>query len=226
MEESRLKPMVKGYDVNVFNDLYVQTEKLRRKLASEIDPRRFGVDYFEILSWFDVKFIYVFNRYYEKHSPDILKGHIIRGLQFFKCRILRKAYTQSSIQHMNTTELTDYEDFEHEDFLEETEHTSDKDFLYDLAMEFFKSHLSENAYELLQVQLNPPPYIIHLLQEEGIENRNKIPNSIFADYFELGTSPKAIKYIESLKKEIKGAIEEARRHFKMQGQSLRHSPSI
>ena len=62
MEENRLKPMTQGYDESLFNLIYDKTKHLRRKLASEIDHRRFGVTNEDIKSWFDVKLIYVFKK--------------------------------------------------------------------------------------------------------------------------------------------------------------------
>ena len=62
MEHHRLKPMG-NYPVELFNSLYAQTHGLRRKLASQIDASKFGVDYQEVLSWFDVKFLFIFSKY-------------------------------------------------------------------------------------------------------------------------------------------------------------------
>lgn len=217
MEENRLKPMVEGYSPVIFNDLYQQTSALRKKLASQIDCSRFGVDYPEILSWFDVKFIFVFNKYYRQHekNPEVLKGHLIKGLQFFKCRILRVAYSQKSLAIMKTIELNDYEEFENVFIEEPTEMNSSNYHLYNLAIKFMKENLSDNAFELLNIQLNPPPYILSKLEAEGIENYNKIPNSIIADYFELGNDDKVIKYINTLKKEIKDITKKASDYFNL-----------
>jgi len=216
MEENRLKPMKEGYDPKLFSTLYSKTEGLRRKLASEIDARRFGVDYEEILSWFNVKFIYTFNKYFEEHNENILLGHVIKALQFFKCRILRSAYTTKYSQSIiDISELGNYENL----ISEEDHHNSNRDLFYDLCMEFMKSNLSENAYKLLHVQLSPPPFILMKMQEEGISNINKIPSSIIADYFELGITSKAIGYVENLKKEIKDTTHKARAHFVSQSLS-------
>lgn len=221
MEESRLKPMG-DYDPKVFNQIYKDTEKLRKKLASEIDCRRFGVDYFEILSWFDVKFIFVFNKYHNKHNPDVLKGHIIRGLQFFKCRILRKAYSLSSVHIMNTVPMIDNEDYE-QDFVDDHIPLEEYSPFVDLAMNFLKKRLSDDAYEFLQVQLYPPPFILKRAEEEDIKSLHKIPSSIFAEYFELG-GEKGIKYINNLRQEIKLITEEAKEFFNTLHYTLPQNP--
>lgn len=213
MEENRLKPMPEGYSVEVFNDIYAKTEYLRKKLASQIDSRRFGVDYNEVLSWFDVKFLHCFNKYYAIHNPDVLKGHIIQGLQFFKMRILRAAYTHKNTQSIiNIDDVTRLENV----VFEEDAHNQARDLFRDLALGFMKQHLSENAYELLMIQIDPPHYIIQQLKEEGAKNLNKIPNPVIADYLGLGTSNKADAYLNLLKKEIGYVTKLAHNHFRLQ----------
>ena len=96
MEIHRLKPMKEGYSVQLFNDLYKQTSKLRKKLASQIDYRRYGVTPDIIESWFDDKFIYVFNKHFDNKDTDVLKGFIINSLQVFKYRVLRGAYSKEA----------------------------------------------------------------------------------------------------------------------------------
>lgn len=207
MEESRLKPMPVNYDQAMFNSIYKQTSSLRKKLAFGIDARRFGVDYQEILSWFDVKFLYAFTKYHDEFCEEVLKGHIIKALQFFRCRILRSAYTIP-----NSQIVQDIDELEVEDLFIEDPYDSSKQDLFATCMQFMKGHLSSNAYELLQVQLNPPPYVRSRVEEEG-KNINKIPNSIYAEYFELGTDKKSLEYIKILKSEIEIATHKARQHF-------------
>lgn len=202
--------MVENYDVTLFNRIYKDTEALRRKLAYQIDARRFGVDYDEILSWFNVKLIYAFNKYYSKHDPDVLRGHCIKALQFFKCRILRSAYTVKYSQSIiDISELGNYENL----ISEEDEHSSNRDLFYNLCIEFMKEHLSKLAYQILHVQLNPPPYILDRMSELDLHNLNKIPSDLIADYFGLGTSVESINYIDELKKEIKDVTKKANQHF-------------
>jgi hypothetical protein len=204
MEENRLKPMVK-HDPRVFNNIYKNTEGLRRKLASEIDCRRFGVDYTEVLSWFDVKFIFVFNTYYNEHNEDVLKGHIIKGLQMFKYRILRGAYTVKYSQS-----IVPLDGFE-KDIPDEIEN---KSYHMDLLYSYLQNIISDNAFILLQTQLNPPPYIIYRLRELGVPSLHKIPDEVLLEYFDLGNCPRAYKYLATLKKEIKQGIAHCKVHFR------------
>src|SRR5687768_15620783 len=126
MEESRLKPMIEEYDREIFNDYYQRTAALRKKLASQIDHRRFGVDQEEIESWFTVKFIYAFNKYYHE-KKDTLLGYLIKSMQLFKCRVLRKAYTYKCSQSIISLDEVDYQVLEIEDPRE------NKTLFYDLA---------------------------------------------------------------------------------------------
>ena len=77
MEEHRLTTMKEGYDEKLFNDLYEKVKPLKRKLASTISTSKLGISYDDILSWFDIKFIFVFNKYFENKEPEVLKGFII-----------------------------------------------------------------------------------------------------------------------------------------------------
>lgn len=207
MEENRLKPMIEGYDQKLFKEYYEKTAALRKKLASEIDHKRFGVDQAEIESWFTVKFIYVFNHYYETKKETLL-GHLIKAMQLFKYRVLRKAYTKEFSQSIISLDEVDYQNLDPEDPRE------NKELFKDLALSFMEKHLSENALDLLKIQLQPPPYILTQMQELEIKDLNKIPSSIIAEYYGLGNSNKGIRYIDRLRKEIKEATEMARSHFR------------
>lgn len=209
MEENRLKPMREGYNEKTFNELYEKTNNLRRKLASEIDCRRFGVDYYEVLSWFDVKFIFVFNKYWGTMTDDILLGHLIKGLQLFKFRILRSAYTIKNTQFIMSVE----------DVLEIAEEPENpwenaREEMLQEVLDFLKITISDNAFSLLDIKLNPPLYIQKKLKESGITSINKIPTSLLLEYFEMGTSKDAITLIEDWNKEIAKGIILARGHFK------------
>lgn len=207
MEESRLKPMVDGYDEKLFAEIYKKTQNLRKKLAHEIDPRRFGVDYQEILSWFDVKFIYAFNRYYEEKSPELLKAHIIRALQFFKNRILRSAYSLKNQVNNNCKDINE---------LYSSRYEPQEEFIYDetpqlldSALRYLRDQMSPEAYQVLIVDLQPPFYILDRL---GSASTTKIPSNLIADY--LGWSPEEAPRINKLRKEISSSIEKARWHFR------------
>lgn len=206
LEVNRLKPMIDNYDPKLFEELYKKTENLRRKLSLEIDHRRFGVDNEEIQCWFTVKFIYVFNKYYNT-KRDLLLGYLINAMQLFKYRVIRAAYATKFSQ--NITEFqTQYHDMGFKD-----DPYKDTDFYYEELCKYLKIRISDNALLLFQTQLNPPPYIILRLSQRQIHNIHKIPDDLILDYFNLGFTDKNIRYLANLKKEIKLGISYAKDHF-------------
>lgn len=204
MEESRLKPMQEGYDQELFLEIYESTHNLRRKLTSQIDPKRFGVDRDEIMSWFDVKFLHAFNRYFGQKSPGILKAHIIRSLQFFKNRILRHSYSQKNSVNNNCIDITEL--YALKEPIVEYEY-DEREFFLGIATEFMRNHLSEQAFIVLQVELKPPLYILERL---GNASTAKIPSNLISDYLGMGTDRESIRQINALRKEIKNVMETAK----------------
>lgn len=202
MEEHRLKQMPDNYDEILFNRLFLKTEGLRKKLAREIDCRRFGVGYEDVVSWFNTKFIFVFTKYYGM-PEETLKAHLINSLQTYKFRIMKNAYNLKNSQTIISAELVPIED-EPDEINSPTQ-----ELYYTKLMEFMKSHLSENAYTVLDLQLNPTPYILKRISPNQT-NLKRIPDDLLLEYFELGFSDNAYKYLKTIKKEIKGAIELAK----------------
>lgn len=200
MEEHRLQPMPENYDQKLFERIYNNTEGLRRKLASGIDYKRFGLGYEDMISAFNTKLLFTFRKYYDK-PEGILKAHVITALQNYKCRIIKRLYTLKYSQHLISTE-----DVVIENIPEETTH----DIYYEKMMTFMKHHLSGNAYCLLNLQLNPPPYILNRINPGKDGDLQKIPDELLLEYFDLGSSDNAYKYLGQLKKEIRNAVHFAR----------------
>lgn len=206
LELNRLRTMPEAYDERLFNKLYSKTENLRQKLARGIDSRRFGLCHEDVVSFFDVKFIFVFSKHHEK-DEQILLGFILNSLRNFKCRILRAAYTNKFSQNITSVEnLITLEDEVSHDPLPQPNNL-------DKMMDYMKEHLSPNAYMVLDIKLNPPPYILKRINTSPDANLQKIPDHLILDYLDLGTSEKSYKYFDSLKKEIKNAIAYAKTHF-------------
>ncbi len=211
MEIHRLQPMKPGYSPELFNKLYKETSNLRKSLARQIDGRRYGVSQDIIESWFDDKFIFVFNKHFDNKDQDVLKGFIINSLKTFKYRILRQAYSQKGEFYNSTVDLEG--DNELINIIPDKSSSPDvQDIFYGLAIEFMKEQLSYNAFLLLQVQLNPPPYIIERISKYN----SRIPNTILCDYIglDLGSKRKNDRYLKKLKKEIKNTTEMAYEFFK------------
>ena len=205
MEIHRLTPM-KPYDPRLFNELYKKTERLRKSLTYQIDARRVGVTHDEVLSWFDDKFIFVFNKYADVKEPNILLGFIINSLQVFKQKILRRSYQLNNSVNLNSISIEDLKVFNIVDQAEE----DNKELLLNLAFSFMETRLSQEAYDLLQLQLNPPLFIQSKLKTKT----SKIPPQLILGFLGLEITPKNLDVIAILKDEINMAIQEAKTHFK------------
>lgn len=207
MEIHRLKPMKEGYDKELFNRLYQSTENLRNSLARQIDARRYGVSNDIIKSWFDDKFIFVFNTYYGKVEENVLKGYIINSLKTFKFRVLRNAYSKHNIYN-DSINIEDNSKLINIIPLEED--NGDVDLLLSLATQFMRMKLSIDAFTIFDIDLNPPPYIT----KQMASNKTKIPAKLIAEYLDLEVNPNSIQYINSLRREVQAAILQAKAFFK------------
>jgi hypothetical protein len=212
MEEShRLKQLPANYDQSLFNALYKDTEGLRRKLASQIDPARFGYDYEEILSWFTVKFIYTFGRYYDEKSPDHLRGYIINALKTYKLRLVKDAYNQKNLLHQTTDidEMSGLESLNDRSY----DNESNTEILRDLALQFIKKNISDDAYYLLTIQLDPPPFLLKQLPIKKGKKFNYIPDSLIIDFLGFENNSNSVTFIKNLKSEINYGIRLSSKHF-------------
>lgn len=209
MELHRLKPFKEGYSPELFNKLYEETANLRRSLAYQIDARRYGVTPDIILSWFDDKFLFVFNKHFDNKDPDVLKGFIINSLKMFKYRILRKAYNGEGQFYSSCVELEGESNLIN--IIPDQSLRTVEDIHYNLALEFMKEALSHNAFLLYQVILTPPPFILNQITHSS----SRVPNYLWAEFLgiELETESKTERYIKGLKKEINLAVKKAREFF-------------
>ena len=215
MEEHRLLPMKENYDIPLFEKLYKETEPLRKKLASRhsINGRIFGVDQSEILSWFDVKFIFVFNKHYDNKNPDILKGFIINALKMYKYRILRSSLTQKNQQYSHTIDVEEIGYLENL-ISKPISEPEPKDELLELSLAFLRKELSADASFLLDIELDPPLYILDKLQQQGKSPNTKIPSKLIAEYLSLSPTVDNLSYINDLRKEIRECTIKARDYFR------------
>jgi len=205
MEIHRLTTM-KPHDPKLFRDLYQKTERLRKSLVYQIDSSRFGVTQDEIMSWFDDKFLFVFNKYVDQKSPDVLLGFLINSLKVFKLKILRRSYQDNNSVNLNSISIEDLTIFNLTDQAEE----DNRELLVNLVMEFMEHHLSEGAYELLKLQLNPPFFITAQLTKPN----QRIPAKLLLEFLGLPPIPDNIDFISHLRREISQTIESARLYFK------------
>jgi hypothetical protein len=202
MEEHRLKPMG-AYDSNLFNELFKATEALRKKLASEVNCKRFGLEYSDMLSWFNIKFIFVFNKYVNEMPKERLKGFIINALRTYKNKILRYSYQNKFLN--NPIELIEtYELYEN---MQDSDYTQKQSDMLEVTYKYMKMQLSNDAFQVFDIELSPPVYILERMKDR--EKLTKIPPQLIAEYLGYGNSAAAVKYISNLRQEIKGAIKEA-----------------
>jgi hypothetical protein len=199
MENHRLTEMRSGYDEKLFNQIYQSTENLRNSLSRQINPRRYGVTDDIIKSWFDDKFVFVFNKYYGQISNDQLKA-------YFKYRVLRNAYIKSNIFN-DSVYIED--NFSMINVVSLEEDRDEKDMLLNLAMGLLKKELTPDAFLILEIDLNPPPYITTRVKSY----RTKIPAKLIAEYLDLDIDCDGIRYVEELRKEVREAIKMAKTHF-------------
>lgn len=210
MEHHRLKPMDPDYDQKLFNDLFKKTEPLRKKLAFQIDSRKFGVDYDEVKSWFDVKFIHAFNKYHKKEKERLL-GYIISSLTTYKYRIMRSSYQAKYDSHASTLDITEL--YHEADIIDDNEETSVRHNNMERVMAFMKDHLSNDALFILELELSPPGFIKEQMDDLGKKEGSKIPVEIIADYLGKEDSTSTKEYIRELRLEIKHVTSLAKKFF-------------
>jgi hypothetical protein len=210
MEIHRLGEIPKNFDSKLFNKLYKETEGLRRNLANQIDSRRYGVTNDIILSWFDDKFIFVFTKYMETRDEKHLKYSLINALSLFKCRVLRKAYGGEAEIYSNTISIINRENEKDIfDVIPIEDEISNEDLFLELALSFLKRKLEEDAYLLLELQINPPSFIL-----DRVRSKFNITTRVLVEYFSLPDTKESYRYIDSLKESIAHYTKEAEEHFK------------
>lgn len=208
MEIHRLKEMQDDYDEELFNKIYKGCSKLMDKLTFGINPLYYGVTTDIIRSWFDDKFIYVYNKYYGEMSDKSLKSHIIKALQQFRCRVLRGAYTQHSEKNIEMVRLDDEEYQRYNmDVIDEIEPEVDEELLSKIK-DFMKQTLSEDAYFLFNLQLNPPPMVLSHDKESQ--------DAKWAAFLNLPQEESTYIYFDKLREEIQRGTKRCRNKFKDQ----------
>lgn len=193
MELHRIPILKEGQiDPVVFNNLYKQTERLRKKLANDIDHTKYGVSKDIILSWFDDKFIQVYVKYHQQ-SPEYLLGFIISSLQMFKLRILRKGYSRVNIYKDIVTlgefnaSLENLPDSYEDQFQEEI----------DWIIAYLKKSLSPEAWEIFQLDLYPPEELLRLSK-----SKKKVTLRGLILYLDLPDDRRTLNFLKGLRKEV------------------------
>lgn len=205
MELHRLKPMP-DYDPKLFNELYKKTERLRHSLVYQIDHSRFGVTRDEVMSWMDDKFIFVFSKYVNQKPPDVLLGYLINSLKTFKLKILRRSYQDNNSVTLNSVSLDDLK----LNYIKDEVGDDNYEIMLNLALSFMQDRLSNEAYDLLKIQLNPPLYITSKLKSPA----SKIPLNVILEYLGLEPNGMNMAIIRDLQYEIMNCVKDAQEHFR------------
>lgn len=200
MEEHRLTNMPEDYDRELFQQLFKDTAQLRKKLSYGINPNLFGVEHEDLLSWFTVKFIFIFSKYYGKVDNNILKAKIIQGLQFYKNRILRYSYTKKNSVNQ-TIDISEFYSIESKEVVE-VEVVQDETF--ESILPTFRERLEPFAFHIFTIDYNPPLYILSKLDVK--ESRRKIPESLICQFLGVEHTNKTHQEILNARKQYRQLI--------------------
>ncbi len=173
-ELHRLKTMDE-YDERLFNKLYRKLKPLVKKLARNVDARRYNVSPDIIQSYFWDKFLYVFNKYQSEYDEQRLQATLINSLTTFKNRLLRKAYGEQSEYYQSLVSLDGLFDDNKEDIMDTDEREKAKERL-------------ESLYAFLRAKLK--------------SDNSKISIVMLLDFFGLARTKTNSNYISTLRKEI------------------------
>lgn len=209
MEDHRLKVM-EEYDYALFKQLYKETKPLRNRLASEINPRQLGLLTKEdVLAEFDVKLIFIFDKYKDQMSPQLLKGHILSGLQLYKSRLLRGSMTRSYEVVRGSSSL--------EDSLiqiPELDEDESKEPMFEGMMEYLRNNLTPDEFLIMCCDAEPPIYI-RTKMEEMSPIPKKVPPVFIAEYLDWAINPTTLSHIERCRKRVASVVKSAEYRVKL-----------
>lgn len=204
-ELHRLKDFNQSYDVELFNKLYKNMKPLMKRLAKQVDAKRFNVTPDIILSYFSDKFIYVFNKYQAEYDEEHLKAALLSSLTTFKNRLLRNAYTEQAEYNQQISNLEDLFD-DSKELIDDSEETSLKEKQLNILYNYMKDKLDPDAYLLFEIQMDPPEYIRERLKTDN----SRISALLLLDFFELPRTKSNSNWIGEMRKDIDYWLERAK----------------
>lgn len=203
-EIHRLKEM-DSYNEELFNKLFKNMKPLIKKLAKNIDARRFNVTTDIIQSYFYDKFIFVFNKYQNEYPEERLKATLLSSLCTFKNRLLKSAYGELAEYNQSLSKLEDlYEDSK--EWVDDSEEESLKEERLELLYKYMRSNLEPDAYLIFQIQLDPPPMIKSILKNDN----SKISIIHILDFLDLPRTKTNYDIISGYRKDIAYFLEKAK----------------
>lgn len=205
-ELHRLKVMSEDYDKKLFNKLYKLVQPVIRNLVRGIDVNRLNTSPDILISQFNDKMLFVFNKYYGTVEEEHLKANILRALSTYKNHLLKYAYSEKATFNQNLKSFEDLFDDSKEDFSDELEEQEKaKIEMWNLLKNYILDNLSPDAQLVWEVTLNPTPYI------EMNAKYGRITNTLLVDFFDLPKTRDSVRYIGELKEEIQSVMEKAKK---------------
>lgn len=205
-ELHRLKVMSEDYDKKLFNKLYKLVQPVIRNLVRGIDVNRLNTSPDILISQFNDKMLFVFNKYYGTVEEEHLKANILRALSTYKNHLLKYAYSEKATFNQNLKSFEDLFDDSKEDFSDELdEQEKAKVEMWNLLKNYILDNLSPDAQLVWEVTLNPTPYI------EMNAKYGRITNTLLVDFFDLPKTRDSVRYIGELKEEIQSVMEKAKK---------------
>lgn len=197
------------YDKERFDKMYKICKPLIRKLASNIDPRRYNVSKDILQSYFWDKFLYVFRKYQDIYDDERLKATLLSSLGSFRNKLLRAAYTQQAEFNQELTSLDILFD-NNKEFLDDSDETLYKEDLSIRFHRFLQERLTPDEYLLFKTMLDPPPFF----KERLLISHGKMSALHLIDFFELPRNKKASTIITEMRRHIKQVLKSAKTEFK------------
>lgn len=194
------------YDPKKFNRIYNKCKPLMRRLVKQIDARRYNVTEDVIYSYFEDKFLYVYNKYQDEYDEERLKATILSALSIYKNKLLRSGYGHQAEWNQ---ELASFEDV-HEagkEWVDDTEEAEFREDVHDRFHQYMRDHLTPDEYLVFVTQLDPPPYI----QERMTSGRVSTEHLI--DFFGLPRNKRSVNLITSYRRHIKEVLTLAEEEF-------------
>lgn len=208
-ELHRLKDFNQSYDVELFNKLYKNMKPLMKRLARQVDAKRFNVTPDIILSYFSDKFVYVFNKYQGEYDEEHLKAALLSSLATFKNRLLRNAYTEAAEINQQISQLEDLFDGSKE-LIDDSEENEIKEYRLNLIYNYMKEHLDPDAYLIFEIQMDPPEYIKERLKTE----HGRISAMLLLDFFELPRTKSNSMWIGEMRRDIEYWLNKAKEELR------------
>lgn len=194
------------YDPKQFNRIYKKCRPLMKKLVKQVDARRYNVTEDVIFSYFEDKFLFVYNKYQDQYDEERLKATILSSLSIFKNKLLRSAYSQ---QAEFNQDLASFEDI-HEsgkEWVDDKDEVEMREDIHHRFHQYMQDHLTPDEYLVFVTQLDPPPYI----KERMTQGRVSVEHLI--DFFGLPRNKRSVTMITEYRHHIKEVLAQAEKEF-------------